>query len=53
MGAGISHCEEKHEEPASGQQDIQSSDTVWRVVRRVVCRCMQLVIWHQSDAISA
>ncbi|DBA93962.1 TPA: hypothetical protein ACH3X1_001620 [Trebouxia sp. C0004] len=27
MGAGISHCEEKHEEPASGQQEIQSSDT--------------------------
>ncbi|KAL0048000.1 hypothetical protein WJX82_005346 [Trebouxia sp. C0006] len=27
MGAGISHCEEQHEEPASGQQVIQSSDT--------------------------
>lgn len=47
MGAGISHCEEQHEEPASGQQDIQSSDTVWRVV----FRCTQADDWHQSDAV--
>lgn len=27
MGIATSHCEEKPEEPAGGQQDIQSSDT--------------------------